>query len=85
MNKFIEKIMGISKCEEDDDDILDCDGIFRERKRKDNELKEKLFNYDEDLTFDEFTRLMDIALIKFRNSFGCFNTDYEIVFRKWQI
>ena len=81
MSKWIERILGIEHYEDYAEDYND-DDFFEKQKRKDNELKEKVFNYDEDLTFEEFTRLLDVTLRKFKSSFGCFGTDYEIVFRK---
>lgn len=80
MSKFLDRILGVHE-EDIFEDDYECDSYFARQIRKDNELKEKLFK-DEDLTFDEFTRLLDITTQKFRDSFGCFNSDYEIVFRK---
>lgn len=80
MSKWLDRILGVNTYDEfaDDDDF---DSYWEKQKKKDNELKEKVFN-DEDLTYDEFTRLLDITAKKFQSSFGCFSSDYEIVFRK---
>ena len=50
------------------------------------QYEEEIKNYkvisEEDLTYDEFIRLIDIVKNKFINSFGCFENDYEFVIRK---
>lgn len=80
MSKFLDRILGTTDYEEfAEDDTFES--YWDRQRKKDNELKEKLFN-DEELTFDEFTRLIDITATKFKSSFGCFNSDYEVVFRK---
>lgn len=80
MSKWIDRILGVENLEEYSD--YGEDSYFQRQQKKDMELKDKIFNSDEDLTFEEFTRLLDITTRKFKSSFGCFGTDYEIVFRK---
>ena len=80
MSKWIDRILGTENYDDFADDY-DDDSFFAKQQKRDNELKEKIFS-DDDLTFEEFTRLMDITLRKFKSSFGCFGTDYEVVFRK---
>ena len=81
MSKWIDRFLGINNYDEfaDDDDY---ESYWDKQKKRDDELKEKIFNGEEDLTYDEFTRLLDITAKKFKSSFGCFGSDYEIVFRK---
>lgn len=80
MSKWIDRILGVENLEEYSD--YGEDSYFQRQQKKDMELKDKIFNPNEDLTFEEFTRLLDITTRKFKSSFGCFGTDYEIVFRK---
>ena len=80
MSRWLERLLGTENLEEYAD--YDEDSYFDRKKEKDNELKEKIFNPEEDLTYEKFARLIDITLINFRKSFGCFGSDYEVVFRK---
>lgn len=80
MSRWLERLLGTENLEEYAD--YNEDSYFDRQKEKDNELKEKIFNPEEDLTYEEFARLIDITLINFRKSFGCFGSDYEVVFRK---
>ena len=81
MSKFMERLLGINFYE-DELDGLDDDDYFKSLRIQNERLKEKIFNSEEDLTYDEFIRLIDIVRSKFVNSFGCFGTDYEVVIRK---
>ena len=81
MSKFMERLLGINSYE-DELDGLDDDNYFKSLRIQNERLKEKIFNSEEDLTYDEFIRLIDIVRGKFVNSFGCFGTDYEVVIRK---
>lgn len=81
MSEWIDRFLGINNYDEfaDDDDF---DSYWEKQKKIDNELNEKIFNSEEDLTYDEFTRLLDVTAKKFKSSFGCLGSYYEIVFRK---
>lgn len=81
MSKWYERILGL-KPFEDEIDEFDNDDYITNLKKENEKLKEKTFNTEEDLTYDEFIRLIDIVRGKFINSFGCFGTDYEVVIRK---
>ena len=81
MSKWYERILGL-KPFEDEIDEFDDDDYFINLKKENEKLKEKTFNTEEDLTYDEFIRLIDIVKNKFINSFGCFENDYEFVIRK---
>ena len=81
MSKWYERILGL-KPFEDEIDEFDDDDYFINFRKENEKLKEKTFNTEEDLTYDEFIRLIDIVKNKFINSFGCFENDYEFVIRK---
>ena len=82
MSKILEKILGLKPFEDEEIDELDDDSYLKNLRIEHEKLKEKTFNSEEDLTYDEFIRLIDIVRSKFINSFGCFGTDYEVVIRK---
>ena len=84
MSNFLERILGVKPFEDEIDRIneLDDDGYLEDLRRQREKLKEKTFNTEEDLTYDEFIRLIDIVKNKFIYSFGCFENDYEVVIRK---
>ena len=77
MSKFIERLLGVKPFEEEIDDYN-----YSPQNDYDMDLREKIFSTHEDLTYDEFIRLIDIVKNKFINSFGCFENDYEFVIRK---
>ena len=54
---------------------------YKNQQRKDQELKDKVFGY-EALTYEEFIKLMQISVNKFRQSFGAYDRDLEVVFRE---
>ena len=81
MSKWYERILGL-KPFEDEIDEFDDDDYFINLKKENEKLKEKTFNTEEDLTYDEFIRLIDEVRNKFISSFGCFGNDYEVVIRK---
>ena len=81
MSKWYERILGLKPFE---DEINDSDEecYFENLRREREKLKEKTFNTEEDLTYDEFIRLIDVVRNKFISSFGCFGNDYEVIIRK---
>ena len=81
MSNFIERILGVKPFEDEINDLDEVDYLEHLRREREK-LKEKTFNTEEDLTYDEFIRLIDIVKNKFINSFGCFENDYEFVIRK---
>lgn len=81
MSKWYERILGL-KPFEDEIDEFDDDDYFINLKKENEKLKEKTFNTEEDLTYDEFIRLIDVVRNKFISSFGCFGNDYEVIIRK---
>ena len=82
MSKILERILGLKPFEDEEIDELDEDSYLKSLRIEHEKLKEKTFNSEEDLTYDEFIRLIDIVRGKFINSFGCFGNDYEVVIRK---
>ena len=82
MSNFIERILGFQDEENCRDELeLSLEEEYKTQKRKDQELMEKTFGY-EALTYEEFIRLMQISVNKFRQSFGAYDRDLEVVFRE---
>lgn len=82
MSKWIDRILGL----QDEDNFekefeMDFEEEYKNQYRKDQELKEKVFGY-EALTYEEFIKLMQISVNKFRQSFGAYDRDLEVVFRE---
>lgn len=82
MGKWIDRILGL----QDEDNFekefeMDFGEEYKNQQRKDQELKDKVFGY-EALTYEEFIRLMQISVNKFRQSFGVYDRDLEVVFRE---
>lgn len=82
MSKWIDRILGL----QDEDNFekefeMDFGEEYKNQQRKDQELKDKVFGY-EALTYEEFIRLMQISVNKFRQSFGAYDRDLEVVFRE---
>ena len=82
MSKWIDRILGL----QDEDNFekefeMDFGEEYKNQQRKDQELKDKVFGY-EALTYEEFIRLMQISVNKFRQSFGVYDRDLEVVFRE---
>ena len=82
MSKWIDRILGL----QDEDNFekefeMDFGEEYKNQQRKDQELKDKVFGY-EALTYEEFIRLMQISVNKFRQSFGAYDRNLEVVFRE---
>ena len=82
MSKWIDRILGF----QDEDNFekefeMDFGEEYKNQQRKEQELKDKVFGY-EALTYEEFIRLMQISVNKFRQSFGAYDRNLEVVFRE---
>ena len=82
MSKWIDRILGLQDEENFEKEFeMDFGEEYKNQQRKDQELKDKVFGY-EALTYEEFIRLMQISVNKFRQSFGAYDRDLEVVFRE---
>lgn len=82
MSKWIDRILGLQDEENFEKEFeMDFGEEYKNQQRKDQELKDKVFGY-EALTYEEFIRLMQISVNKFRQSFGAYDRNLEVVFRE---
>lgn len=82
MSKWIDRILGLQDEENFEKEFeMDFGEDYKNQQRKDQELKDKVFGY-EALTYEEFIRLMQISVNKFRQSFGAYDRNLEVVFRE---
>lgn len=82
MSKWIDRILGLQDEENFEKEFeIDFGEEYKNQQRKDQELKDKVFGY-EALTYEEFIKLMQISVNKFRQSFGAYDRDLEVVFRE---
>lgn len=82
MGKWMDRILGLQDEENFEKEFeMDFGEEYKNQQRKDQELKDKVFGY-EALTYEEFIRLMQISVNKFRQSFGAYDRNLEVVFRE---